>query len=418
MDDRDQGGDTAFFAMFREYYDLERHTARQFGQGEYTLERMGVLAELAGHPEQRLTIIHVAGTKGKGSTAFYIGALLRTSGCTCGVYTSPHLVTVRERFTINDDFVTHAVLLAGAREFEARLQDAGLKPTLFEIMTVLALRLFVQAGCEYAVLETGIGGLLDATNYVPAPRCTVITPISYDHTQLLGSTIAEIATQKAGIIKPGIPVVCSRQPFAAAAEVITATAAARNAPLHQPVPVAETEPWLRAVTPELPLFLRENLQAALRVTKILGLAPDPERFRLPRPPGRCQVLRREPLVIIDAAHNADSSQRLAEHVLQAYPGVRFTVVLGVVAGKDAAGIFAALQHVAGEFVLTNPETSTKGSELPALRELAARAGVAFRVVPALAAATDLPSDRPLLFTGSFFTALIGARLFGHVPSPG
>jgi dihydrofolate synthase/folylpolyglutamate synthase len=148
------------------------------------------------------------------------------------------------------------------------------------------------------------------------------------------------------------------------------------------------------------------------VLDVLGIRAEPARFELPPLPGRFQLLRRTPPVVIDAAHNADSARRLAAALAAAFPGVRFTVVLGVVQGKDVAGIFRELQPVAAEFVLTHPRNPGKGSELPALQRLAAAAGSPHRTLPELVRAEQLPGGAALLFTGSFFTALIGAELFG------
>jgi dihydrofolate synthase/folylpolyglutamate synthase len=396
-----------FFQIVHDYFDLERDTARHYGHGEYTLARMDRLAEVAGHPERGLRIVHVAGTKGKGSTCFFLAELLRTAGVRCGVYSSPHLLTVRERFRIDGSPVGYGDLLAGAAEYRDEVSRAGIRPTLFEFMTVLALRLFLRAGCRVAVLETGIGGLMDATNYVVAPAACAITSISYDHVQLLGNTLAEIAAQKAGILKAGVPAVLGAQPYREAAAVVRATARRVGAPLHPPVPAAALARWPLG---DAPSFLCENFRTALALCRVLGVRPEPARFRMPEMPGRFQVLREAPPVVIDAAHNADSAERLVAALGQRFPGVRFVTVLGVVAGKDTAGIFRALCPVTHEFLFTHPRTTYKGSELTALTDLARAAGVAFRVAPRLASASELPASEPLLFTGSFFTASIGAEL--------
>jgi dihydrofolate synthase/folylpolyglutamate synthase len=398
-----------FFDIFKAYYDLEKDTARRYGHGEYTLDRMAKLAALAGNPERGLRIIHVAGTKGKGSTSFFIGALLKSAGARVGVFTSPHLTTVRERFQLDGDWIGLPALLKAAEEWERQVRGSGIQATLFEMMTVLALRIFRDAGCEYAVMETGIGGLLDATNYIPAPVCTVITPVSLDHTQLLGSTIGEIAVQKAGVIKPGVPVVCSHQPFDEAETVIIEAALTHGCPLLTPEQEAACRRWPEVTV--LPPFLRENFLTALRVMEVLGLKPRPAAFALPRLPARFEEVRETPPVILDAAHNADSARRLAEALSAVHPDVKFTVVLGVVAGKDFKGIFQSLLPVAHEFILTHPESPHKGSELEGLRKLCEAHKARHRVLPVIKSVKDLPAGEPLLFTGSFFTASIGARLF-------
>jgi len=398
-----------FFDIFKAYYDLETNTTRKYGQGEYTLERMAKLAALAGNPERHLRLIHVAGTKGKGSTSFFIGALLEAAGKRNGVFSSPHLTTVRERFQLDGDWIPYPALLQAAAEWEREVRNSGIQATLFEMLTVLALKIFRDAGCEYVVLEAGIGGLLDATNYITSPVCTVITPVSLDHTQLLGGTIEAIAKQKAGILKPGVPVVCSHQPFDEAEVVIIETAIMNGCPLLTPELESALKKWPEIKV--LPPFLRENFLTALRVLEVLRLKPREAAFALPEMPGRFECVRETPPVILDAAHNADSARRLAEALEHAYPGVKFITILGVVGGKDYAGIFAALRSVTKEFILTNPEHTHKGSELAALAALCAQHQVLHRSLPAIHSAGELPTGEPLLFTGSFFTALVGERLF-------
>ena len=405
----DPSQEAAFFRLFQDYYNLEHNTNRTFGQGLYTLERMSGLAIIAGNPERHLRLLHVAGTKGKGTTCFFLGALLNSAGFSCGVYSSPHLATVRERFQIDRQLISYDVLLRTADELEAELRQHRMTPTLFEIMTVLGLKIFADSSCDYAIIETGIGGLLDATNFIESPRCCIITPVSFDHTQILGNTIKEIAAQKAGIIKPGVPVVCARQPYSEAEEVIRAVADARGAPFYfAPDQLLPGPEWPLA---ELPSFLADNFRTALCACRVLGLRPEPSRFHWPELRGRFECLRRTPLVIIDAAHNADSAEKLVAGLQEKHPGTSFVTVLGITEGKDVDGIFSALNPVTSEFTFTNPANAAKGSELDHLIRLGCESGAIFRIMPEIRTTDVLPSDRPLLFTGSFFTALIGERLF-------
>ncbi len=416
----DPAREQAFFDLFKPYFDLEKQTARAHDTRHYSLDRMRPLAELAGNPERSLRILHIAGTKGKGSTAWFLDALLRAAGRTSGVFTSPHLLTVRERFQTHGRLVAYETLQAAAAALAAKLPTLPEpKPTLFEIMTVLGLALIRDAGGEFAVLETGIGGLLDSTNYVPHPEACVITAVSFDHMQLLGNDIREIAAQKAGILKPGVPVVLGPQPYPEAEAVIRETAARLGCAVLEPVPEAALAAWPQIR--ELPDFLQENFRTALRVPELLTRpgaapfsAPDPARFEMPALPGRFQILQESPPVVLDAAHNADSARRLAAALQTRFPGVRFTTVLGVVEGKDVEGIFTALRPVTATFVLTHPRNPGKGSELARLEQLAAAAAAPYRVAGELRRRTDFPVGEPLLFTGSFFTALIGAE--GFVPA--
>lgn len=407
----DQAREREFFEIFRDYYDFEAGVVRRPDTGNYSLDRMIPLAEAAGNPEEDLEIIHVAGTKGKGSTCTFLSAFLDSAGERCGLYASPHLYSVRERFQVAGEQVGYDELLAGAREFEARIREAGLTPTLFEIMTVFAMRLFVDKGCRWCVLETGIGGVLDATNYIPSPRCTVITPVSLDHSDLLGNTVEQVAFQKAGIIKPHAPVICGIQPFSEAEAVIRRRAEEVRAPLHVVTEKFNPAPW--GVLPAPP-FTIENFELARTTCRVLGVDPDPEKFVAPVLWGRFQVLVSEPPVVIDAAHNADSARRLAEAVLAEFPGLRFTVVLGVVQGKDIKGIVRELARLDADFVLTDPRPP-KASALEQLCTCADSANMTSRVIRDIQCVDDLreAARGPLLFTGSFFTALIGFELFNQ-----
>jgi dihydrofolate synthase / folylpolyglutamate synthase len=396
-----------FFALFREYFDLERDVGKQHDCANYSLMRMEPLATLAGHPERKLRIIHIAGTKGKGSTSYFIAALLNAAGVHCGCFSSPHLDTVRERFQFDGALCSYEELLAAAKPFCAALHDAHLTPSLFEIFTVLALRIFADKGAQYAVMETGIGGRLDATNYVEDKVMTVITALSFDHTALLGNTIEAIAGEKAGILRPNTPLVLAPQYYDAA----TATVRERAAQLHARVLTPEhidTSLWLDGGSAP---YLRENFCTALCAVQALGLSPQRQYFTAPRLRARFERICDSPLVIIDAAHNGDSARRLTEATTQCYPGTHFVCVLGCVPGKDVVRITKALKPMDAEFILTNPDTP-RGSALPQLIEAAKAAGLKIRAIqPKIAGRADLPVDTPLLFTGSFFTALIGEEIF-------
>ncbi|NOY81391.1 MAG: hypothetical protein GXP31_10355 [Kiritimatiellaeota bacterium] len=417
MRDFDPEQEQAFFAAVDRYFDLEKRPNRRYGTHEYTLERMTPLARAAGHPEGELRIVHVAGTKGKGSTAFFLSALLESAGHRCGVFSSPHLATVRERFQIAGDLVSYTDLLDATRRLDRELTAADLTPTLFEFMTLLALRLFVGAGCEFAVLETGIGGTLDATNYVPQKVCTILTPISFDHMELLGDTIAEIAGQKAGILRPGVPAVCAPQPFVEARRVIEDRARELAAPFIPGARRHDSAVAAYSAVQALAPFLQDNFRTALQACDVMEVSPRPEQFRMPQLRARCECVRREPPVVLDGAHNADSAQQLVRALGELFPNTRFVVVLGVVPGKDILGILAPLREVASRFIFTHP-LSWRGSALESLEAAAREMGVRYDVRSGLKSVRDVPADKPLLFTGSFFTALIGESLFSPLSEGG
>ncbi len=409
--DFDPQRENAFFQRFQEFYDLEKSVARQHDPANYTLDRLRPLADLAGHPEEGLKLVHVAGTKGKGTTSYYTAALITASGHRCGVFSSPHLDTVRERFQVDGQLASLEELEELALPLCQKVRQAGLAPSLFELFTVLALQYFQRKGVEYAVLETGIGGRVDSTNYPRKKELAIITPLSYDHTALLGSDIRQIAAEKAGILREETPVLLGRQPYPAGEEVIVETAAGLHAPLFRPGTDAPVSSWLSPATPP---FLQENFQCAWSAVKLLGLVPEKSLFRPPRLRARFECIQENPPVILDAAHNGDSARRLREALATLYPGTHFLCILGCVPGKDVTGIVEGLKGMDAEYLLTNPQTP-RGSALPQLVEAAQKAGLPIReVIPALERVDQLPPETPLLFTGSFFTALIGEQLF-HTP---
>ncbi|MBO4344567.1 MAG: hypothetical protein J5833_02350 [Victivallales bacterium] len=409
MRDFEPDAEKAFFDLFTRFFDSEKDAGKQHDPANYSLDRMFPLAELAGNPEQRLKIIHVAGTKGKGTTSHFISALLGSCGKRVGLFTSPHLCTVRERFQIDNALAPYELLTAEAADFVAAVEKAALTPSLFEIFTLLAMKLFVKCGVEYAVMETGIGGRLDATNFVRNPLVTVITPISFDHVALLGSTIEAIASEKAGIIKPNVPLVLSRQPYAAAVDVVKRRAAELSAPVFAPADISEAYAFLPQ---DCPQFLRENFTSSLKAVRLLGMEPLPEDFTMPQLRARFECIHENPIVVLDGAHNADSMQKLVSAINEKYAGTHWNVVLGAVKGKDVHGMAQALKNLDADFILTNPHTG-KGSALPLLIEEANAAGLyIYKVIENLNDRSQLPLDKPLLFTGSFFTALIGEELFG------
>lgn len=403
----DQQQEEAFFELFKDYFDSEKDAGKQHDPANYSLDRMYPLAALGGNPERELKIIHIAGTKGKGTTCHFVSSLLAAAGRRVGLFTSPHLVTVRERFQLDNQLISYQLLSHAAKDFLAELQQTELKPSLFEIFTILALKIFVDAGLEWAVLETGIGGRLDASNYLQHPQATVITPISYDHLALLGNTIAAIASEKAGIIKTGVPLILAKQPFPAAEKIVRQRAEELQAPVYAP-----TECITNAIIPEnTAKFLLENFAVAWQTMAVLKLSIHAAKFRWPELRGRCEIICHAPLVVLDAAHNADSSEKLVAALLELYPSTYFTVVLGIVKGKDCQGIVNAFKKLPADFILTNPHTG-KGSALPELQKLALQAGLNVRAtIPDIARREQLPLNCPLLFTGSFFTAIIGEKLF-------
>lgn len=352
------------------------------------LPRSGVVWDLArierllarlDNPQDIARSVHVAGTKGKGSTAAMIASILGQAGYRVGLYTSPHLLSFTERIQAGGrpideaDFARLTESLKPEVEAVNRLDSLG-ELTTFELLTALAFAYFREVGVDYQVLETGLGGRLDATNVV-RPEVCVITSISFDHMEVLGDTLAGIATEKAGIIKPGSVAVCSPQ-FPEAMTVIEETCRERGVRL---VRVGSEVTWnkggfsadgqsfrleglereYRLKIPLLGEHQLENAAAAVAAVEVLSgtgamVSPESIAAGLERVywPGRLQVLRREPWVVVDIAHNAYSVQKMAEALRQYFNFDRVILILGVSADKDVAGIVREAASLTGEVIIS------------------------------------------------------------------
>ncbi|MFC1901751.1 bifunctional folylpolyglutamate synthase/dihydrofolate synthase [Chloroflexota bacterium] len=381
----------------------------------WDLARVERLLEKLGNPQAAARTVHVAGTKGKGSTAAMIASILKQAGYRVGLYTSPHLLSFTERIRADGQPVAEAdwARLTGALrpEVEAVNETGGLgELTTFEILTALAFSYFREVGADYQVLETGLGGRLDATNVVKPDVC-VITSISYDHTDVLGDTLAQIAGEKAGIIKPGCAVVCSPQ-FPEAMEVIEKTCRERGVRL---VRVGSEVTWqpgdfdaegqsfhLKGMEREYDLRLSllgahqmENAATAVAAVEALagrGAQISPRHIAdglaQVRWPGRLQVLRRQPWVIVDSAHNAYSVKRLGEALRQYFQFDRIILVLGVSLDKDITGIVAEAAALTGDVILASSRHPRAVAPDKLIDEFARR-GVTPRTAESVAAAMKL-----------------------------
>ena len=389
--------------------------AEKYSPEVFNLTRMVAFMRALGDPQTRYPVIHVAGTKGKGSVAALCTSALWAGGYRTGFYTSPHLNDFRERAQVNGEYISREALAEIISEFQPLVaQHPGV--TTFELSTALAFVHFARQQVDVAVIEVGLGGRLDATNVVH-PVVAVISSLSYDHTYLLGNTLAEIATEKAGIIKPGVPVVtAAQQPEALAA--LERIAAERGAPLEYVGrdwhyrPVAHTldgqtfEVWseteqrqLNALKAqghavawrpdqlELPLLGQHQVEnatlayAALHAARRQGLplAADAIRagFRQVVWPGRFEILSRRPYVVVDGAHNADSAKRLAATVREYFPGRRVCLIFGASSDKDVAGMLAELlaPETGVAQVITVQAVHPRALEPEALADLAQRPGL-------------------------------------------
>jgi len=407
----------------------------------FGLSRMKSVLEHCGDPHLKLTAVHVAGTKGKGSTAAMLASMLGASGRRIGLYTSPHLVDIRERIQVGGEWipretVTH--LLDRLRPYLDRASKGGdtYAPTFFEIFTTIAFLHFLERRVDIAIFEVGLGGRLDATNVLMPVACA-ITPVSFDHTDKLGTELGQIAREKAGIIKPGVPVVSGVQ-RAEAMDVIRARCAELGAPLRVVGRDIAVEPeadgafsvrtWRRKLDGlTLPLpgrHQRDNAATAVGLAEILserGLDVPGECVREGLAsvtwPGRIQTVSAAPEIIVDGAHNPASVAVLAE-TLAAFPPKKTIFVVGIARDKDIPRMLELLAPCGDEFIVTktgNPRAAEPEDLRDMLAALCAKP-VHAAATPAdalkLARARARPADR-ICVTGSMYLAGDALNALGH-----
>ncbi len=409
---------------------------RLFGQ-KLGLETMQALLRLMGDPHQSLRFIHIAGTNGKGSVAAMLHAVLSAAGYKTGLYTSPHLVSFCERFQVNGRPIDEADVVRLVEGIKPLLEQAGANPefhapTFFETVTAIALRYFEEQKVDVVVWETGLGGRLDATNVV-VPLVSAITNIAFDHTQYLGETLEQIATEKCGIIKPGVPVVT-----ASAAEeplrVIQRIAAERGGKLTvighdiHATRLTEDEQCQRVeltgachnygplTIPLLGVHQTVNCATAVAALEASGLPVTSKQVQegLVRTswPGRFQIVRRDPTVVLDGAHNAAAADRLAATLREHAAGRRLTLILGVLRDKNYDQMCQILSPLAVRVVCV-PVHSERTSEPDQLARWCKSANPAANVtverdlVTAYRRAMD-ESAETIAITGSLF--LVGEAM--------
>ncbi len=320
----------------------------------YSLQRFGIklglensrrLFRALGVQDRQFRVIHIAGTNGKGSVSAMIDSILRAQGCRTGLFTSPHLITFRERICVDGKPIFETTAAAGLSAIRSLICEWNPHPTFFEVTTALALKYFQDQEIDIAVLETGLGGRLDATNAVQSDMA-VITPIALDHQKWLGKTVAEIAAEKAGIIKAKTPVVSAEQ-LPDAREVIERRAKECEAPLQ----------FVNDAYEQSPIALRgryQKLNAGLAIAALRAGRIDINDSAIARGlssvhwPARFQVWDKR--TIIDGAHNPAAAQILADTWQEIFPGERATIILAILEDKDLAGICRTLAPIA-EFVL-------------------------------------------------------------------
>ncbi len=426
------------------FTDYEKTPGVIYTAANYDLRRMEELLQLLGSPHNKPRTVHIARTKGKGSTAAMIASSLTTSGHRCGLYTSPHLHTIRERIRVDgtmvseDEFASLVVETKPAVEAVNRRGRFG-ELTTFEVMTAVGFAHFARKEAEFQVIEVGLGGRLDATNVV-IPEVSVLTSISLDHTQVLGDTMAAIAAEKAGIIKPGRPVVSAPQ-AAHAAAVIAGVCRAKGATLVQ---LGRDITWQRLAkkpdcqtvlvkgrngsyeitTPLLGEHQLENAALAVAALEALGFpgagmsAEDMARgFSQVSWPGRLEVLGRRPLVVADGAHNAYSMRLLVCALREYFHFRNCVVVFGASGDKDIGGMARELAVLDCPIIVTR-SSHPRAAPLDVVAGAFAGAGAVAETTSDLSAAMsrarELAAEDDLIcVTGSLFVVAEGREHAGR-----
>ena len=358
------------------------------------------LLAAAGNPQSRLRFLHVAGTNGKGSTCAMMDAILRAAGHRTGLYTSPHLVDFRERIRLDGAMIPEDAVAEGLSLLREAAETCDHAPTFFELVTVLAAWWLARGEAEYVVWETGMGGRLDATNAV-LPDVAVITPIGLDHQKWLGDTLAQIAGEKAGIIKSQVPVVSAPQ-AQEVREVLTSTAAGVGAPI-----TFVSEPWSGGAAGLAGAHQRWNAALACAALRTAGVRVDAhaevQGLSSVVWPGRFQRVGED--LVIDGAHNPSAIETLVATWREVYGDVRASLVFGAVLDKDIEALLLALRSIADEVWLV-PVNNVRGASPEELRPMAEAARfntIHYGPVEASLAAARA-AGRPVLLAGSLFLA--------------
>ncbi len=416
------------------FTDYERTPGQLYSSANFDLRRVEEFLGRLGNPHLFAKTVHVAGTKGKGSTAAMIASALSAAGYKTGFYTSPHLHTFRERISIDGGLIAEEELASFVVKLQPEIevvnrQGAYGQLTTFEILTALAFAYFEEKRVDFQVIEVGLGGRLDATNVVD-PQVCVITSISFDHTEILGNSLSQIAREKAGIVKPGKIVVSSPQ-REEAARVIEEVCRERGARL---VMVGKDVTWQRESANlegqslrvrgrladynlTIPLIGDHQLEnaatavAALEMLTIGGVRLSPQSIAAGlsqvRWPGRLEILLDEPMFIVDGAHNVDSARRLGEALRQYFNFGRLILIIGTSSDKDIAGIAGELAPICDSVIATrsrHPRSAAPSAVATEFLKLGVTCVVEDSVASAVSRALGMAQEKGDLIcaTGSLF----------------
>lgn len=415
--------------------DYEKSPAQRATTQYLNLQRMQQLLDICGSPQLCCPAVHIAGTKGKGSTAAITAAILRAAGLKVGLYTSPHLLNFRERITINGEMISEAELTELVQRIVPIIEKIAAEtadpPTFFEVYTVLALLFFASKQVDCMALETGMGGRLDATNVVQ-PLVTAITAIALDHMVELGDNLAAIAGEKAGIIKPGVAVISAPQ-HAEAAQIIWQIASEQQSPLYRvgtEITVKDEGPvnsppgqifsisgrlneYPHLNSPLLGMHQQDNTAVAIGIIECLQEKGFPIKMAAIRNgiaqvqwPGRMQVVNQHPLLLLDGAHDPAAISALLAGLTRHFPGKRYRFVLGFLQEKDWPAMLAQLAPSASQFIFTRPGSPraaaptvllAQAMKYPIPADCCETVGEAIEI-----AIADINSDEMICVTGSLY----------------
>jgi dihydrofolate synthase / folylpolyglutamate synthase len=387
------------------FVDYSLKHSSELAKAEFNLDRMFALMEELGNPQNTYPIIHVAGTKGKGSVSALCASALQAGGYRVGLYTSPHLLDYVERIQINGEPIPHELMIELVEEIKPAVARIP-KLTTFEITTALGFLAFARQGCNAAVIEVGLGGRLDATNII-TPKVSVITSLSYDHMAVLGNTLAKIAGEKAGIIKQGVPVVSSPQKDEAL-EVLERVAKLKGCDFTMVgkdirferlgssldsqtlyLSSAKTPSKLVVTIPLLGEHQIENAATAYTALKASGIEISDEfiqkGFSQVKWRARFEVARRDPPVIFDSAHNQDSFVKLRQTLDEHFPGQQVYLIFGASEDKNIPGMFEEMKPKIRKLIVTRAD-HPRALQPGQIIELADQAGVESEAVSPVEAA--------------------------------
>lgn len=415
--------------------DYERMRVIRYDESMFKLDRMRALMKRLGDPQDDVRMVHVAGTVGKGSTVAMMGAMLQNCGYAVGQFTSPHLVDVRERITINGQMISRPEFTESMKQVSAAAAKENIEPTFFELTTAVALKHFAEQAVDIALVEVGLGGRLDSTNII-TPLLSVITGIDYDHTHMLGTSLAKIAREKAGIFKPGVPVISVEQPEPVE-QVLREIAEDVGCPLHivnkdiefssrfgaspelgphtRVCLLTETSQFMHIPVPLPGEHQAGNCGAALAVIDSLKSSgyefpevPLHEGLAATRTPGRMELVWQQPRILVDGAHNAASLSALMRCVGAHVPYDSMVCIFGCCEDKDIPALLERVALGADKVIFTRAKGNARAADPEDLqREFSERSGKMNQVAGSLPEAIDLAAravgrDDLICVTGSFY----------------